>query len=45
MEKIYTRDELDKIMYDYIKESAEQIKKEINLYNKKDLSNKTVVYA
>ena len=36
MEKIYTREELDKIMYDYIKESAKDLKKwNLNLSNKK----------
>ncbi|MDP2090430.1 MAG: hypothetical protein Q8K30_02430 [Candidatus Gracilibacteria bacterium] len=44
MEKLYTREELDKIMYDYIRESANQIKKEL-LNSNKDLKNKKLMYV
>jgi hypothetical protein len=44
MEKIYTREELDEVMYAYIRESANQLKKEL-LNNNKDLKNKKLMYV
>ncbi len=40
-EKYYTREELDKIMYSYIRETA----KELELDLKSELKNKEVVYV
>ncbi len=42
MEKLYTREELDKIMYDYIKESAIQLKNELSDYNKNTKNNELI---
>ena len=44
-EKYYTRKELDKIMYEYIKESAKDLKKEIYKSNNKEKVNKKIMYA
>ena len=44
MEKLYTREELDKIMYAYIRESANQLKKELSI-DSKDSKNKELIYV